>query len=52
MSTFQILLILLAVVVGLPILAYMVVKFGATGYFNAKRRQDNKNKTKDKTYES
>lgn len=31
-----------AVVVGLPVIAYLIMKFGAAGYFRAKQRQQEK----------
>lgn len=39
-------LVLLGLLV-LPVLSYMVVKFGAAGYFRAKRREINKQKQKE-----
>jgi len=43
--TESILLALFGVIL-LPILSYMIVKFGAAGYFRAKRRENNKQKQK------
>lgn len=37
-------LIVLGVVFGLPILAYMVMKFGTTGYLRAKGKDNKKQK--------
>jgi hypothetical protein len=34
----DVILLLVVVLVGLPILSYMVCKFGAAGYFRAKQR--------------
>lgn len=47
MTTHDAILIVLFCFVGLPVLSYMVVKFGTVGYFNAKKRnkkdqEDNK----------
>ena len=33
-------------VVCLPVMSYMIVKFGAAGYFRAKQKETNKQKTK------
>ena len=43
--TESILLALFGVIL-LPILSYMIVKFGAAGYFRAKPRENNKQKQK------
>lgn len=39
MSIYDILLMLLAALVLLPIMAFMVVKFGVAGYYQARRRE-------------
>jgi len=38
MNSLQIILLILGGFIGLPVVAYMVVKFGAAGFFRAKRR--------------
>lgn len=45
MNIFVVILITFAIVFGLPILAYLVMKFGAAGYFRAKRRFSDKPKS-------
>jgi hypothetical protein len=40
-------LLVLFVVGGAPVLSYLIVKFGAAGYFRAKRREDNQTKNKE-----
>jgi len=35
----------------LPVLSYMIVKFGTAGYFRAKQRETNKQKQKAETNE-
>lgn len=42
MNFWYVFLIVVGTFVVLPVLAYMVVKFGAAGYFRAKRREDKK----------
>ncbi len=42
----EILLILFAVMTGLPVLAYLTVKFGTAGYLRAKRRDRDKQNQK------
>jgi len=49
MSVFSVIIIVLLSIIVVPILAYMVVKFGAAGYFRARRRDQSKeNETKPK----
>jgi len=45
MNAFTILALLFAGLIILPITAYMVVKFGAAGYFRARRREQNRQNT-------
>lgn len=43
---FLTLVAIVGVVMGLPVIVYMCVKFGATGYFRAKQRNEEKLKNK------
>lgn len=45
----ELILILIGALIFLPVLAYMVMKFGTAGYLRAKRREQNE--TTDKNYE-
>lgn len=47
MTPFQIFLVVGGVAVGLPILAYLVMKFGTTGYLRAKKRGEETNQPKE-----
>lgn len=49
MSTGAVILICFAIFVGLPVLSYMMVKFGAAGYFRARRRDKNQSNNNDET---
>lgn len=42
MTTLQVIFLLMLLILALPIIAYMVMKFGAAGYFRAKQRQQDK----------
>jgi len=46
MSLLEILGFCLLGLIVLPILAYMIVKFGAAGYYRAKGRESNRNNNK------
>ena len=43
MTTLQAILLVIGLMVTLPVVAYMVMKFGTAGYFRAKQRQQEKN---------
>jgi hypothetical protein len=42
MSWITVILIVVGLLIGVPVMSYMVVKFGAAGYFRAKQRQQQK----------
>ena len=44
MSSWQIIAFVIVILVGMPVMSYLVMKFGATGYFRAKRRWRDKTK--------
>jgi hypothetical protein len=44
MTVVEIFLVLVGGFVVLPVLAYMVMKFGAAGYFRAKNKQQEQNR--------
>ena len=44
MSGVDLFLLAVAILVGVPVLAYMVVKFGTAGYLRAKDNQKRRNK--------
>lgn len=48
MTIGEILLLTIGVVFGLPILAYLVMKFGTAGLLRAKQRQQEKEQAKEK----
>jgi len=48
MTTSQLIIYLACIFVLAPVLAYMIVKFGAAGYFRAKDRNNKQQTKKDK----
>lgn len=48
MSAWQVILSVLGLLVLLPVLSYMVVKFGVAGYLRAKERQKQKEQKDEK----
>ena len=47
MTLMEITIAFLVIFLGLPIVAYMVMKFGASGLFKAKQRQRQRERKKD-----
>jgi cytochrome c oxidase subunit IV len=48
MDTWEIVLLVLALLVVLPVLAYMIMKFGTTGYLRARGRDRSKTTNEEK----
>jgi len=48
METWEIVLLVVALLVVLPVLAYMIMKFGTTGYLRAKGRDGSKTTNEEK----
>lgn len=46
MEVLKTILMTVGLLFGLPILAYLIMKFGAAGYFRAKQRQQENQKRK------
>lgn len=47
MDFFDLIILVGAAMVVLPVLAYMIVKFGSAGYYRARQREQEKQQTKD-----
>lgn len=48
MTAIDVILLLILIFIGLPVLAYMVMKFGTAGYLRAKNRKQNQKETNEK----